>query len=220
MPKKLDDNSVNSNSKYFERGIFVDLITIDSVVDKSNYPLSPTAEKKTIGNNGFAPELCLEIMSNDRKLYIFGKFEYRKDVISGNTKYIGWKKAGNSVWNLLYVLFKDKAEINDDDTIPEKLLKAMVGKKFYKLRYCVGIDDKTNKPAFNDYNYFTDGDKEENAELLYNKFMTSNRYNYDPNAYDNYMYIQRAFNSNYPDNPSSSAIAPPNENGDNDPLPF
>ena len=217
MPKKLNDNSVNSNSKYFDTGVFVDLIKIDNVVDKSNYPLSPTANKKTIGNKGFEPELCLEITSNDKKIYIFGKFEYREDTISGKTKYVGWKRANNSVWNLLYVLFGDKAEINDDDTIPERLLKEMVGKKFYKLRYCIGMDDKTNKPAFRDFSYFTNGDKEENAEVLFNKFANSDRFNYDydPIAYENYVYVQKTFN------PKNTDIAPPNnESGNNDPLPF
>lgn len=213
MAKVLSDNSVSDNKKYsyMGNGIFIEKIKIESVVDKSNYPLAPVNPKNTIGNNGYAPELCLVISEGERNYYIFGNYDYNEDKISGNKKYKGWKRSGNSVWSLLFTLLGDKAIINDNDTIPSSTLYLLKDKEFYKLRYCIGGDKDTGKPLFKDYPYFESADNEENKNKLYEKFIKSYyAQNYhDPNYYDEYSHMKEY-----------SSSSPNNENGKDNDLPF
>jgi len=192
MPKTMGD-SVGGESKYFKNGVFVDKVTIASIKDISNYPLKPKQVKNTIGQNNFEPELCLEIVvdtgSFEKKMVLFGYFDWKKDSVAGN-KYKGWKRGGNSVQSFLARLSpNEKFTLNDDDTIPEKLLLNLVGKEFFKLRYCVGsyTKDGEEKPSFQDYKKIQLYDEaEENADKLYSEFKKSLGWikDYDPFYYD------------------------------------
>lgn len=192
--KTLGDNTV-SKVKMLQPGILVEEIKIKAVEDYSNYPLKRNAEKKTIGKNGFQPELCLKVTDYDNKEhYIFGKFNYKVDFVSGKkTDYLGWKKSGNGVWNLIYNLVGE-FQINDDDSIPDNTLKKMLNKSFLKLRYCTGIDTLTNQPIMKDYNVFKDSTQPKAEEILLDIFTKDNYVysKYDRSAYEMYMQIRNA----------------------------
>lgn len=185
-------DSVGGESKYFKNGVFVDKVTIASIKDLSNYPLIQKQVKNTIGKNGFEPELCLEIVvdtgSFEKKMVLFGYFNWKKDKVAGD-KYKGWKK-GSPVQSFLARLSPNKEfTLGDKDEIPERLLKSLVGKEFFKLRYCVGsyTKDGEEKPSFQDYKKIQLYDEaEENADLLHNEFRKSLSWikDYDPFYYD------------------------------------
>ena len=191
MPKQLGDNTT-SNSRYFQRGIFVDKAKIISVEDLSNYPKKPGAEIKTIGNKNFAPDLCLKIKVNtgiEMDMYVFGKFNYKVDPISGKKQeYLGWKAKHNAVQNLLFKLLGTNAVINDDDSIPQSTLNKLEGLEFYRLRYCQPREKMyEGRPSFQTWNVFeraVDG----NDEILYKEFLKSagSLKDYDPNLFDEY----------------------------------
>lgn len=198
MSKKLGDNTTSS-STYFNNGIFIENIKIEKATDKSNYPTRPRDPINVIGDKGFAPQLCIELEYEGKKKFIFGNFEYSEDKISGKKKYLGWKRYNNAVWSLLYNVYKDEAEINDDDSIPEKLIKGLVGKEIIILRYCIGGDANTGKPLFKDF--FVIKNKSEESELLgifNNKAPSLTKY--DPNYFD--LYYKQVNEANASFNPN------------------
>lgn len=191
MPKTMGSN-VNSELYSPAPGVTIQKVTIKSIEDFSNYPLrkEPT---KTIGENGFAPELCLKITdTNDKNHYLFGRFDYEVDKISGKRiRYRGWKRGGNAVWAFLYAMFGEFV-INDDDSIPSNLLAKLVGKTFYKLRYCVGTDENGNL-KYKDFNVkYVKADIEDAQQILFSAFLNDNYAHrmYDPKSYENYMLIK------------------------------
>jgi hypothetical protein len=201
MAKILGDNT-KSDYKMVLPGIFIEKVKIKDVEDYSNYPLKK-GPQKTIGEKGFAPELCLKITTNDdRTVYVFGKFDYKTDLISGKKiEYRGWKRNGNGVWSLLYTLLGE-FPINDDDSIPESLLNKLKNKSFYRLRYCTGLDTNNNQPVMKDYNKYSDAEKIKADEILLEVFQNDKYFysKYDRNAYENYMEIMRTKQAGF--NPS------------------
>ena len=196
MPKVLSDNT-QSNSRYFGKGVFVDKCKIISVQDMSNYPKNPGAEVKTIGSNNFRTELCLILKVDagfEMDMYIMGNYNWKTDPISGKKLgYIGWKKAGNAVQNLLYKVLGDKAIINDDDSIAATTLNALPGKEFYRLRYCKrASEDYEGRPSFavwNTYSSVFDG-AEEDLVTEFHKISTKIQ-KYDPLHFEDYTEKQK-----------------------------
>ena len=189
-------DNTTSNSRYFQKGIFVDKAKVISVEDMSNYPKAPKAEIVTIGN-GFQTELCLKLKVNtgiEMDMYVFGKYNWKTDPISGKQiDYLGWKQGGNAVQNLLFKLF-GSFDTGENDVIPETLLNRLVGLEFYRLRYCQPPDkDYEGRPSFQTWNKFekaVDG----NDDVLYKEFLKSagSIKGYDPNHFDDYNDAQRA----------------------------
>jgi hypothetical protein len=192
--KQLVDNSSIEN-KYYGKGIFVDKCTILSVEDISNYPLKPRPEGKLeYGNNGWIPDLALILVVNvndkEEKFFVMGKFRYKKDFVSGKIgEYLGWDSRGNAVQNLLVKLLGNKAIVNDDDSIDPKTLQMLIGKEFYRLRYCQTADKMyEGKPSFQKWTVFEPADNPENIESLLSLFRKQSSFikSYDPLLYDNY----------------------------------
>ena len=138
MAQDLNDNSV-SNSKYHGQGVFTDRCKIISVEDLSNYPKRP-GQTKTLGEKGWAPELCLALVVDsgiEMKMNVLGNYVWKEDPISGKKiAYLGWKKNQNAVQNLIVKLGLGNGAKGDDDTIMQSVLNAMPGKEFIRLRYC------------------------------------------------------------------------------------
>lgn len=191
MPKEMGDNNVSS-VKYWNNGIFTERIKINSVQDKSNYPLQKGQTKNTVGKNAFEPELCLEIKYDNegdaREKLIFGQFNYDKDPVSGKKmKYKGWSKY-NPVWSLLYTLL-GKFQINDDDSIMPATLYKLSGKEFVTLRYCVGSQKDSDKPGFKDFNQFALANDQNEAELVtkFRELVSAGKIkSYDPNYFEDH----------------------------------
>ncbi len=203
MPKTLGDNTT-SNSRYFQKGVFVDKCKVISIEDVSNYPKKPGAEIKTVGSKGWQPELCLRMKVDtgiEMDMYVMGKFNWKKDPISGKpTEYLGWKTKYNAVQNLLVKLLGTNAVINDDDSIPISTLNKLIGQEFYRLRYCQPRDKMyEGRPSFQTFHIFekaVDG----NDEVLYKEFLKVLPKDYDQNLFDDWSEEQRAGETEF--NPS------------------
>lgn len=213
MPKVLGDNT-QSEFRMVDAGLYLEKVTIKSVEDFSNYPLKK-GEKKTIGKNGFEPELCLKITSNDdRDYFIFGQFNWKIDPISGKKmEYKGWKKTNNGVWNLLYNLLGEFT-IGDDDSIPDFVLKKLINKSFYKLKFCAGLDATTGEMKLKDYNVYKNADSPKADEILLDLFYNDKYFykKYDRNSAENYLAMKKARQfdpGDFPDN--SNLQSPPTE---------
>jgi hypothetical protein len=194
MAKQMGDTQT-SNSQYHGKGVFTEGITIVRVEDHSNYPLQTGAPIKTIGQNGFAPQLCLKVYfeggDKERHFTIFGSFKYQKeDKVSGKrTGYIGWNTVNNPIQSFLARMNNGKFAINDDDSIPSVLLKSVEGKKIIKLRYCRG--EYEGNPSFQDWQYiYPDG--EGARENLFTDFLKASPKQHDPDLYDRYTMAQQA----------------------------
>lgn len=187
MSKVMHD-STGGSSVYYGNGVFIDKCTITSIEDKSNYPTRKDLPKKTIGQNAFEPELCLIVNLEDgRKFTIFGQFDYNTDRVSGKQVYKGWRNSGNAVQSFLARMSGGKFEVGNDDTILEKTLNNLIGKEFYKLRYCVGSYETADgeKPSFKDYRKVRPVD-DGNDKELYAEFLKGVSYlkGYDPNYFE------------------------------------
>ena len=196
MPKQLGDNTT-SNSRYFQRGVFVDKAKILSVEDLSNYPKKQSAEVKTIGNKNFQPQLCLKLKVNtgiEMDMYVFGKFNFKTDPISGKQlEYQGWRAKHNAVQNLLFKLLGTNAVIEDDDSISLATLNKLVGLEFYRLRYCQNREKMyEGRPSFQTFNIF-EKSIEGNDDVLYKEFLKSagSLKDYDSNLFDEWSEQQR-----------------------------
>jgi hypothetical protein len=128
-------------------------------------------------------------------MYVFGKFSYKVDPISGKKQeYLGWKAKYNAVQNLLFKLLGTNAVINDDDSIPQSVLNKIEGLEFFRLRYCQPRDKMyEGKPSFQTWNIFERA-VEGNDEVLYKEFLkaAANLKDYDPNLFDEYNDQQKA----------------------------
>lgn len=130
----LEDNSNQSgeSSSKVATGAYLKKGRITSVVEHSNYPNQ--LEVRTIGANGFKPEICLEVIFKDddfeKKLFLFGKFKKNsKDMITG------WDSFLNNVQRLLAKLLGNEAQIEEDLSIPPEVLKKLEGKEFQYVNY-------------------------------------------------------------------------------------
>lgn len=193
MARDLNDNST-SNTKYFGNGIFTDRCRIVSVEDLSNYPKKP-GEIKTLGKNGWAPELCLSLVIDsgiEMKMNILGNYNWKEDPISGKKiEYLGWKKNGNAVQNLIVKLGLGKNAVLDDDSINPAVLKAMVGKEFIRLRYCETKDKMYNgKPSTKIWNIFNNVYEGADEDLVV-QFKKANVKGWDHNLWDDYQNEQK-----------------------------
>ena len=129
---KLEDNSGEQGGERVGKGASVKTGKITAVTDFSNYPMQE--EKKTIGEKGFTPDLCLvadfKVDDFEKKLYVFGKFKRNdKGLI---TKWDSWN---NNVQRLLAKLLGDQAEIEENLSIPPDVLLKLVGKEFKYVNY-------------------------------------------------------------------------------------
>lgn len=197
MPKVLGDNTT-SNSRYHGRGIFTDKCRILSIEDLSNYVKKPGAEIKTIGEKGFRPELCLKLRVDtgiEMDMYVMGNFNWKIDPISGKKiEYLGWKPKGNAVQNLLVKILGSNAIINDDDTIAQSTLNQLIGKEFFRLRYCQTRDKMyEGKPSTQTWNIFAPVYEGADDDLVseFNKVSTAFS-KYDPLLWDEYQEEQKA----------------------------
>lgn len=142
-----------SNSDKIELGVYASKVKVISIEDFSNYP--GQKEKKTIGKNGFEPEICLAVTvdngAREKKMTFFGKF--KKDNVSG--KVTGWDHFNNDVERFLLTAAGMQLEINDDFSIPAWLLQKFIGAEFVAVRYCSGTytdgSDGQEKPSYNDW---------------------------------------------------------------------
>lgn len=212
MGKTMHDTT-GSNSVYYNNGVFIDKCTIASIEDKSNYPTRKDLPTKTLGQNDFKPELCLLVKTEDGRTFtVFGQFDYAKDQISGKEIYKGWKKKGNAVQSFIARLSGGTFEINDDDTIPQKVLNRLLGKEFYKLRYCVGSynSPEGEKPSFRDYRKIQPVEEGKDKEL-HQEFLKGLSFikGYDPNYFEKWRDA----------NDDSTSFEPGNlEEGDGSPI--
>jgi len=196
MPKVLSDNTT-SNTRYHGKGIFTDKCKILAVEDKSNYPKRPGAEIKTIGNNNFQTELCLVLKIDsgvEMNMYVMGNYNWKTDPISGKKlEYLGWKKKGNAVQNLLVKILGEKAIIADDDSIPLSTLNALVGKEFYRLRYCQTRDKMyEGKPSTQNWNTFISAYEGADEDLVREFHKVSRMITkYDPDLWDEFQAEQK-----------------------------
>jgi hypothetical protein len=202
MPKVLGDNS-QSNSRYHGKGVFTDKCKIISVEDLSNYPKRP-GETKTIGSKGFQTELCLKLKIDsgiEMDMHVMGSYNWKLDPVSGKKiEYLGWKQKGNAVQNLLVKVLGDGAKINDDDTIPQSTLTSLIGREFYRLRYCQTKDkDYEGKPSFQTWNIFAPTTVEVNEDALVSAFhkISANIKKYDPLHFDDWNEEQKAKSSEF-----------------------
>jgi len=196
MPKTLSDNTT-SNSRYFQKGIFVDRAKIISVENLSNNPNESGAEVH-MTNSGKPRELCLKLKVDtgiEMDMYVFGKYNYKTDAISGKKLgYTGWRKKHNAVQQLLFKLLGTNATINDDDTIPPATLNKLIGLEFYRLRYCQPREKMyEGKPSFQTFDLF-ETVAEGNDDILYKEFLKANTKAdyYDPLLFDEWTAEQRA----------------------------
>jgi len=215
MPKNLGDNSI-SNTRYFGKGVFTDKCRIITVEDFSNYPKKPNSEVKSMGANGWQPELCLKLVIDsgiEMKMNVLGNYNWKTDPVSGKKlSYLGWKKAGNGVQNLIFELGLGEGAVNDDDSIAQKVLNAMPGKEFIRLRYCQTKDkDYEGKPSFQTW-YAVSGLYEGAEEDLVAKFnkVSAKIKKYDPLHFDDYNEEQKVKGDSF--NPKD--FAPGSENED------
>ncbi|WP_448506084.1 hypothetical protein [Immundisolibacter sp.] len=200
MPKSLEDNSV-SNSKYHGQGIFTDRCKIISVEDLSNYPKRPGVQKKTLGEKGWEPELCLRLVVNsgmEMSMNVLGNYNWKTDPISGKKlEYLGWKQRGNAVQNLIVKLGLGNNAINDDDTISQAVLNAMPGKEFIRLRYCQGKDKMyEGKPSTQTWTTFSSV-YEGAEEDLVAEFKKANLKKWDHNLWEDYQEEQKSKESSF-----------------------
>jgi len=210
MPTYGDNTT--SNSRYFQKGVFVDKCKVQSVEDVSNYPKKQGAEIKVVGQKGWQPELCLKLSVNtgiEMDMYVMGRFQWKTDPISGKKlEYQGWKQRGNGVQNLLYKLLGE-FKTDEFDAVPQALLNRLVGLEFYRLRYCQNRDKMyEGKPSFQTWNIF-ERVEEGNDDKLYREWLkvAPNRNDYDPNLWDEYQEEQQS-------------SAPKPDSGGDDTVPF
>ena len=203
MPKVLSDNS-QSSSRYHGKGVFTDKCKIISVEDFSNYPRKG-GETKVIGKNNFVTELCLKLKVDsvmEMDMHVMGSYNWKVDPVSGKKiEYLGWKTKGNAVQNLLVKVLGVNAKINDDDSIPSATLNALVGREFYRLRYCQTKDkDYEGKPSFQTWNVFASTEAEVNEEQLVASFNKISSYikKYDPLHYDDWNEEQKSKQTTFP----------------------
>lgn len=124
----------NEQSDYVKvgTGAYIKEGKIIDVIDHSNYPNAK--EVKTIGTNGFQPELCLEIKyitdDYERKMMVFGNFKK-------NTKgmIVSWDGWNNNVQRILYKLLGEEAEIEENLSIPPDVLRKLWDKEFKYISY-------------------------------------------------------------------------------------
>lgn len=195
MPITLGDNTT-SKSRYFQRGIFVDKAKILSVENLSNHPKIQGADIH-MDNSGKPRQICLKLKINtgiEMDMYIFGKYSYKTDPISGKQlDYLGWKQKHNAVQNLLYKLLGTNAVINDDGTIPFGTLNKLIGLEFYRLRYCQPRSKMyEGKPSFQTFDIFEKA-VEGGDEVLYKEFLKANvkADYYDPLLFDEWSNEQK-----------------------------
>jgi len=194
MPTYGDNTT--SNSRYFQKGVFVDKAKIVSVEDYSNYPKRPSAEIKTMGQNNWAPQICLKLIVDtgiEMKMNVLGNFNYKKDPISGKQlEYIGWRQQSNGVQNLIFKLL-GKFDTDENDGLAQATLDALVGKEFYKLRYCQPRDKMyEGRPSTQTWWKFETA-VEGNDDVLYREFLKANLSpkKYDPNLWDDFQDEQK-----------------------------
>ena len=214
MAQVLGDNTT-SNSRYFQRGIFVDKAKILSVENLSNNPVTPGAEIHTDSNDK-PREIALRLKIDvgfEMDMWVFGKYNFKTDTISGKrTGYLGWKPKHNATQNLLAKLLGSNAVINDDGTIPDSTLNRLIGQEFYRLRYCQPRAKMyQGKPSFQTFDIFAKA-IEGNDDILYKEFLKSNvkADYYDPLLFDEYTAEQRAnsesFDTQAMDSPAKEDI--------------
>jgi len=191
MPTYGDNTT--SNSRYFQKGVFIDKAKIISVEDCSNYPQREGAEIKTVGKKGtWKPELCLKLKIDsgiEMDMIISGWFNWQQDAISGKKlKYRGWSKRKNAVQNLIFKLLGKFDTDDKDDSIPPELLNRLIGLEFYKLRYCLkeskGVRDD-GSPQQQGWWIFEKG-IEGNDDILYKEWLKAIPKDYDPNFWEDY----------------------------------
>lgn len=128
-----DNSSSDSFGEKIGTGVYIKIGEVKSVVDHSNYPKAE-GEKKTIGNKGFEPELCLEIEfavdDYKKKVMLFGNFKR-----NSNGLVTGWDGWNNNVQRLLYKLLGNQAELEEDLSIPNDVLQKLIGKQFKFISY-------------------------------------------------------------------------------------
>lgn len=185
-------NPEQSSSIKLMEGVYLREYTIVNVEDYSNVPNKPT---RTVGQNGFEPEICLKLyLQNDdmekpiEKL-LFGK--YKRDKISGEIK--NWDSFGNQVQWLLYRMFGD-FDINNDFSIPIQLLMKLNGKVVKSVSYVIGYDKELQKLKYDTYNkFFTKNDTTETILAQFNKDLPYLR-KYNPSALAEYAEQTEKFN--------------------------
>lgn len=201
MPTYGDNTT--SNSRYFQKGVFVDRCKIITVSDESNYPKKKDAEVKT-SKSGKARELALKLVIDtgfEQEMWVFGKYNWKEDSISGKKiEYKGWKQRGNGVQNLLFKLFGEFST-DEFDAIKPQYLQRMPGMEFYRLRYCQTRENMyEGKPSFQNWNVFEKAE-EGNDDKLYREWLkvAPNRSDYDPNLWEEYNEQQQAAADTQPD---------------------
>lgn len=144
MGQKLTDNTNETGGIEIATGVYAKEVIIKSIENHSNHPNNPEI---FYTKSGFEPEILLVVtydtgMGFDKQLWLFGK--YIADKVTGKVK--GWVSRGNDVQRLLRVLFGEFAEINDDFSIPDSLLKKAVAKSFTVIDYVSGWYNE--KPSY------------------------------------------------------------------------
>lgn len=186
-------NPEASNSTKVGKGIYLKKYSIANVEDYSNVPNKPI---KTIGQKGFQPEICLKLyllaegMEKPFEMYLFGK--YKKDKVTGEI--LNWDAFNNHVQFFLYNMFGE-FEINNDFSIPQRLLLLLNGKQVQALSYVKDYDVNEKKLRYQTYSkLFNINTSIEDIMAQWNKDLPYNR-KYNPKAVDIYEEDNTNFNS-------------------------
>ena len=148
----LEDNSQEGqgSGEKAGKGAYIKVGTITAVEDFSNYP-NAEGSNKVYGKNGFEPELCLVVKFKtddfDRQVTLFGKYKRNKD-----QGIKGWDPWNNTVQRLLYKILGSEAMINDDFSIPQRVLEFLVGKEFKFVNY-ISSNTYIDKDGNTQYSY-------------------------------------------------------------------
>lgn len=178
MARKVNEDAPSIWTKQ-GNAIFTALVPIVSVKDISG---------ETIGNNGFTPEVGLEVeyeiegYEKPKKVFIFGKYK-RND----NNEIIGFSYKNSVVSFLVRVLGKD-IDVNDDWSLMQSELQKCVGKKTHILKYGKGLYTGGEKPTI-DWQYW-DRVHKDGKELAI-EFLDSISRGY-PKDYDEYCFDKLA----------------------------
>ncbi len=223
---KLDEDSEDSKSVKISTGAYLKTGTIISIEDLSNYP---GQEKINTFKSGNPTELYLILTIDDTrrkdKLFFLRGF-FKRDK---NTEQItGWNEWKNPIIRLFNKVLGEFEIYQDNWSVPPVLLIKLIGKSFQFVSFTTGGEPWTNDKGQERANY-SDWDKVfaigESIEVIKEEFAAdseylmgnkTDKYRYDPGAFEKYSSRDGNTDFNYGENNKGIKTSPEDDIPDKD----